>query len=1162
MADVGRAVFTAIADFSKLRREAKRTSRELEDVRDDTRDLNRQLQRTTDAADAAAEGLDDAGDQARDTARHMRGLSREGSAAQRALYGAAAAARAFGGAVRRSQVGRFVGWLSEVQRRAGDAGVDLDRLDKRVDRVGKSFLSAAGSVAKFTAVLGGIAVVAGAAHAAAAGVLSLLGAVGALTGAVGVLPGVLAAAGLAMATLKIGTSGFGDAVSAVVEGDLEAFKESVQGLAPSARRTAWAIWELRPALKQLRDSVQQVLFFDFADRVRRLGQTYLPAVERAMTSVAASFNEAGKRVADFLLGAEQVRDVEGILDKVAAGFHRLDTTAENVVAAFLDIGAVSADFLPGLADGFDDATGRFRRFIRQARESGRLAEWIQDGIDATKRLGSVIGNVGSTLYGVFRAGDRVGANFLETLDRLTQSMADFVHSARGQRALGNFFLSARRAGEALLPVLAAIVVNFGDKIAPVLAAIAEKLGPGLVDVVDGIGAAFDNAGPALVVFFDAVSELLSALGSAGPLIGDLAAGLGAVLTPVLYALAGLIRAVTAAWNSLPGPVQAVIGVFGGMALAAGGLLLVLYKVIKTARKVKAALATVGAAVGVGGRGRRGGGVVPIPAPDADDARRKGGAAGTAARQGFLAKFGQGLKGKLGGILNAALLGLAFFPGAVGKLGSKAKTLFTGGFKPVAPAATGIMGRVGAAVKGVGPKALAAAGKLKWLRLAFSATPWGLAINGLLLAGTMVWTHWDSVTAGVKSAWDGTVSFFQGLGPRIQGAWSATQAWFSTLPAKAGGVVENIGLWWDKLPGRIGYGVGYAAVKVRDGFVKMRDKAIGTTTALVLGTGSWFQKLPGRVNGSLAAADRWVQQKFVAMRDGAIAHSTSLYVRASDWFSKLPGRLGNFAKNAGTNVKNAFRDFRQKAIEEAHQTHSRTVQIIRDLPGALKDFASGFWEAGKNLAQGLWDGIQSQAQKVRDAAVRIVVGAIQGAKAAAREGSPSKVFRDIGINIGEGLAVGIESMRDRVLRVVTGLIGRVVAAFGPGGLGARITEQFANLPDKVILGAVSAGTWERLKAAGWRGDPTDRQEALYRPAAPQVTRGQLMARALPDTDGARFPDIDGQISAIARRLGRRDGQQTSRDVSVSFGDIVNPLPEPASDTAARKLRTLALMGAFG
>lgn len=1121
MADVGSAVFRAIADFSRIRREARRTSRELGDLRDETKDANRALDDLGDEADDAGEALDDLGDEARETARELRDVDREGSAAARALTAVALAARRFDAGVRASPVGRFVGWLGHMRRRAIEAGVDIDRLDDRVDRIGKTFLRAGASVARFTALLGAIALATGALHATAAGVMSLLGAIGALSGALGLIPGLAAGVGIAVGAVKIGLTGFADAMKEV-NGTTEEFTEAVKDLAPNARDTAWAVRGLRDQWKTLTQAVQNRLFRDTADDVRRLGAIYLPLLTVGLSDVADGVNGVWQNFAGWAVSQRTIRDVRRALSLTAQVIDDVADATKPLLHALRDIAIVGMETTAGLTEGFEDAANRFERFIRQARESGRLAEWMQDGVTATRRLGRSLGNLGYTLYGVFKAGDRVGSNFLQTLERLTGAMADFVHSARGQRALGSFFASARRAGEALLPVLAAIVTNLGDHVAPVLAKIAEKLGPGLVDVVDGIGAAFDNAGPALVVFFHAVSDLLSALGSAGPLIGDVAAGLATVLVPVLYALTGLIRAVTAAWNSLPAPVQAVIGVFGGAALAAGGLLIVLYKIIRAARKVKTAMATVAAVTGFSGAG----------------GAAAAGAAGAAAQRGFLAKFGAGLKGKLGSILETSLLGMLFFPGAVGKLARKAKTLFTGGFKGTAPAATGIMARVGTAIKGVGPVALAVAGKLKWLRLAFSATPWGLAINGLILAGTAVWTHWDSVTAGVKTAWDGTVSFFQGLGPRIQGAWDAGTTWMANLPATTQQTVDAVSAWWDKLPGRIGYALGYAGGWVVRKFGEMRKQAVTDTTALVIRVSDWFNKLPGRINGSLAAADRWVNQKFTGMRDNAVTHTAALYVRTTDWFSKLPGRFNRFATDAGNRVKNAFRDMRNRAVTDTAALGTRTVGIIRALPGRLRAFVGDFVSVGRSLAEGLWRGIQSAAAKVRDAAVSMVVRAIQGAKAAAREGSPSKVFRDIGINIGEGLALGIERMRNRVLGVVTGLIARLRRLFG-GGLGERLREQLGNLPGVAATATVT-------------GSGTPRA-----PAAPTV--GTLMARALPTDTGQAFPDVVEQLRAALSQT--RRGERGGCDVTANFY-VTNPLPEPASDTAARKLRTLALMGAFG
>lgn len=63
---------------------------------------------------------------------------------------------------------------------------------------------------------------------------------------------------------------------------------------------------------------------------------------------------------------------------------------------------------------------------------------------------------------------------------------------------------------------------------------------------------------------------------------------------------------------------------------------------------------------------------------------------------------------------------------------------------------------------------------------------------------------------------------------------------------------------------------------------------------------------------------------------------------------------------------------------------------------------------------------------------------------------------------------------------------------------RRPSQFANLPNVVRDGTVSEATWNRLLAAGWRGRPGDRMEALYRPSQfanlPNVVRDGTVSSA--------------------------------------------------------------------
>lgn len=1172
MADVGRAVFQAVANFAQIRREAKRTSRELEDLRDETRDTDRALDDLAEAADDTGDDIHQLGEQAETAERKTRGWARQLVQAAARVTLLTAGVNRLHRAMRSPILLTYAARLRAVGRAADDAYNRLSRFRGLVDSLHARSGRMLGMLAKMTAGLAAVSVASTGVVAGAGGILSLVAAIGAMSGALGLIPAGVGLFAAGIGVLTIGLQGFGDALGAIADGDLPAFEEAVKKLAPSAREVAWALWELRPAFESIKQTVQSRLFAGMADHVRALGAIYLPLLERTLGGVAGAMNEAAHRTMEWLAQAAQIADIDRFLANIEKTAWALVPSAENLTAAFLDLGLVGSELMPRFADEFSRMTGRFRDFMREARDSGRLEEWIRDGVEQLKQLGSIAKSTGGILHAIFTAGSDAGYSFLHTVARAADRLERFLSSVEGQQILEVLFRAAAQAAEALAPVIEELL-RTGSRILLVLSDLGERIAPGLEDAIAGLGEAFENAHPGLERLADAVGRFLSALGDNGPLIGEIAEGVTRVLVPALELLAFILETVGRWFESLPEPVQNLIGGFAGAVVVAGALFFVFGKLIsalKTARETWRALNLVvdafrrkskAAAAANAGAAAVGGGTTVVAGPDAGQSRRKGEAAGKAARTGFLASFGRGLKGGIGLILQGALLAFAFFPGAVGKVASKAKGLFTGGLKgippaagqagkgaagrlttgmaPAAPAAQGLMSRVGAAIKGVGPKATGVASKIGLLRYAFTATPWGLAINGLLLAGTMIWTHWDTITRNVRGAWDGLVGFFQGLGPRIQTAWATTQTWFSTLPEKMGGVVEGIGLWWDKLPGRIGYGLGYAAVKVRDGFVDMRNKMVENTTASVLTVGEWFWKLPGRLNSAAGTASTWVKDRFVDTRDGMINRTIEGVVGTASWFDKLPGRLRGASESAGTSVKNAFRSMRDGGIAHAVGLVAGTVDTVRGIPGKVKGFASGFWDAGKNLMTGLRDGINWMKNRVIESVVNIVVGAVAGGKAAARTGSPSKVFRDIGINIGEGLALGIEQMRNRVLAVVTSLVERLAAAFNRPDLTAGLTAQLRRMG---------------LSAGG--------PGLAVTPAAPPVSAGSWLAGALPDIGAARSgPDLDGQLAAALRTI-RPTSPQTSRDVTVSFGDIVNPLPEPASDTAARKLRTLAAMGAFG
>lgn len=412
-----------------------------------------------------------------------------------------------------------------VKRRAGRSPI---RIPLDIDPSSLTGISA--QVAKLGALLsaGGLGALGG--QAAAGGIVALGAAVAQAAGAIALLPAAGAAAATVMGTLTLGLQGVSDALT---EDDPKKYAEALEKLSPAARKTVVALRELAPEFRDLRSAVQDRLFAGMATEVRELGERYLPVLRAGLTSVAEELNEAGRELAGFAKQRSAVQDVASIFAATSQSTGRLTEALVPLAGALLDIAAVGSQFLAPIATELAAVAAGFGASISVARESGELQRWIAEGIAAVKAFGSVLGNLGSIIAGVFRAGDAAGAGFLGTLDSITARVADLVNSSEGQEALGAFLGAAADAAQVLLPVLSSVARLIGNTLAPLLADVGEAVGPGVVRFLDGLEEALHNAGPGITEFAEGFSSLVSSLGGALPSLGDLVGVLGSELGGVL-----------------------------------------------------------------------------------------------------------------------------------------------------------------------------------------------------------------------------------------------------------------------------------------------------------------------------------------------------------------------------------------------------------------------------------------------------------------------------------------------------------------------------------------------------------------------------------------------------------------------------------------------------
>jgi hypothetical protein len=194
------------------------------------------------------------------------------------------------------------------------------------------------------------------------------------------------------------------------------------------------------------------------------------------------------------------------------------------------------EFLPGLTSELSGAAEGAAEFVRNARETGQLHDWISAGLSTIGDLVTLLGNLASIAGTVFGSFETEGAGALETLIEITEQVEEFLQTAEGQQAL-----------RALASALQAVSDVAGD----VLLTILQQLAPVIIQLAPGFAELAGIVGGTLVAGLQVLGPLLQLLAAflsanvswLGPLAIALYAGvqaLGAVTTAVR-----ILNAVTA-----------------------------------------------------------------------------------------------------------------------------------------------------------------------------------------------------------------------------------------------------------------------------------------------------------------------------------------------------------------------------------------------------------------------------------------------------------------------------------------------------------------------------------------------------------------------------------------------------------------------------------------
>lgn len=157
-------------------------------------------------------------------------------------------------------------------------------------------------------------------------------------------------------------------------------------------------------------------------------------------------------------------------------------------------------------------------------------------------------------------------------------------------------------------------------------------------------------------------------------------------------------------------------------------------------------------------------------------------------------------------------------------------------------------------------------------------------------------------------------------------------------------------------------------------------------------------------------------------------------------------------------------------------------LLGKITGAIGNAGRALWNVGVQIIQGLIDGIGSMMGAIGRAILSLVPGPIVGVfKDLLGIHSPSRVFRGFGVNIGEGLVLGIQDMHGDVKDAVAGL----------AGIPAGATMKAPTIQAGGVQGAIAAAA---LAGAG-NTRPQIVQENHFNTPMDEGTYAELAARKL-------------------------------------------------------------------
>lgn len=372
--------------------------------------------------------------------------------------------------------------------------------------------------------------------------------------------------------------------------------------------------------------------------------------------------------------------------------------------------------------------------------------------------------------------------------------------------------------------------------------------------------------------------------------------------------------------------------------------------------------------------------------------------------------------------------------------------------------------------------------------------WGVLILAAVLPvigiPLLIIQHWGQISA-----------FFEKVGAAIVGGISTAVSFVASLPSKFVSAMEAlgqatlsgilaVGQFFLQLPGKIAYALGFAigtlikwgidivtwASTAIPNFIasvgtfllelpgKILDAAVAgleqfqnfevsiiqwAATAIpqfIGNVGNFLMQLPGKIWGAAVAGLTQFQNFEVSIIQWAATAIPQFIGNVGNFFYQLPGRIWNAIVGAVTGMANW-------GGEMLHTGESAASSVVSGIIGFFTGLPSQILDIGKNIVQGLWNGITGAWHMITDGVKNLTGGFVNGFKSALGIHSPSRLMADeIGAMLPPGITIGVKAAMPNALDDIQNQFAKISTVLQPNALLA--TGTYGTTPMMAGLGGTS------------------------------------------------------------------------------------------------------------